>query len=354
MRKITIFSCVVLAGVLAFMTLACERRPLEDELAQTALIPVKIDWSKSGFVFTNPDGDGLIHRVSLRFFPVDGSAPFDRYLEGNVVEGEIELPAGEYRVVVFNESIHDIYWDDEIYFTDVDDYYRFAANIHSANAVDYPFYSPIQGEELIVEPLRLASWTMVDDFTVTREMVTRTRAAARNGHTRSVDGCDALTCIVMRPLTYNVNVTAKVSNLCSAQLVQGAQRGFSNKVYMASAMTVNSPRTYVFKLNGRTWDDAAQVNGTTRKMFLSFGPLPQAADYHLNLDVVFTTGEIFRPSEWVGHFGQSLLYDVTNQVMDSQRGGINLNIDIDIDLSLPFVEGGIGVGDWDDEDIYLQ
>lgn len=334
---------VLIAVFIAVAAMACERRPLEDTFYTTAKIPVKIDWSLSGFEITDPSGGELIHRVSLRFFPKDGSAAFDKYLEGNVVEGEIEVPIGNYRVVVFNESIRDAYWADRVAFTDVDDYDRFAANVLPDDASNHPFYTPLTAEELIVEPLRLASWKL-DSLEVTREMVTRTRAG---------EGCDALTCIVMRPLTYNVNVVAKVQNLSSAQLIMGAIRGLADKVYMASAETEQSPATYVFKLNGRTWDDASQVNGTTRKSFLSFGPLPRSASYLLNLDVVLTTGEVFDPSQWPGHEGQSLLYDVTGQVLTPQVPS-DLDIDISVSLPLPHVEGGIYVGDWDDEIINLQ
>ena len=351
--KSTALTTIFCAAALLLIINACDRRPLENEFAEMALIPVRIDWSKSGIDVTSPDGNGLVHRVSVRFFPTDGSPAFDRYLETNVLEEIIEVPPGNYNVVVFNESVHDVYWEDAIYFSDVNDYNNFAANIVTDNAANYPLYVPLYGEQFIVEPYKLASWSL-GNFEVTREMVIYSRSITnRNSLSRS-EVNNALTYVTMRPLTYNVTVVARVENLCSAQQIQTAMRGFSSKVYMASARTEQIPVTHIFNLNGRVWDDPANpVHGTTRKTFLSFGQLPQPFEYWVNLDVLFVTGERFVPS-------QPLLFNVTEQVNNESDVSVgidvNINIDIDIaiDIELPYVEGGIHVGEWDDENVILQ
>ena len=355
MKKYLIITLATLAVIVTGIIFsACERRPLEDEYFETALIPVRIDWRRSGIAVTQPDGNGLVHRVSVRFFPLDGSPAFDRYLETNVIEGEIAVPIGQYRIVIFNESVDDTYWDDVIQFSDINDFDRFAANIVPDDVANYPLYTPLTNEQFIVEPFRLASWSL-DYFEVTKELVASTRKPASRGTPpssgSSLSDRYALLDVEMRPLTYNVNVSAHVKNLCSTQLIQTAMRGFSSKVYMASAVTEQTPSTHIFKLNGRTWDDPANpVDGTTRKSFLSFGRLPQAANYWINLDVLFVTGELYAPAT-------PFLYDVTPQVDASGISvGIDVNIDIDIKLNidLPYVEGGIHVGEWDDENITLQ
>lgn len=327
-------------GMVALILAGCERRPLVDELAESALINVKIDWTKSGIPVTDPSGSGYVHRVSLRFFPKDGSAPFDRYLESNVMEGQIDVPVGEYSVVVFNESVHDAYWEDAIIFSDVDSYTDFAATIVADNPDNWPHYTPLAGENLIVEPFMLSSWSL-DSFNVTEEMMRETR----KGTTRTdpIGDTYALTKIVMRQLTFNVTVTAWVENLVSVQMIQGAARGFANKVKMASGKTEPTAATHIFKLNNRRWDDAAQKNGTVNKEFLSFGRLQNDSQYWLNMDVLFTTGALYE---------EPLLFDVTEQVLESPN--INININIDVEVRLPYIEGGIHVGDWDDEEIIVQ
>lgn len=343
--KNKILSLALIAGFAALLAAGCERRPLEDEYAESALIPVRIDWTKSGIPVTDPTGSGLVHRVSLRFFPKDGSAAFDRFMETNVIEGSVEVPVGEYSVVVFNESVHDAWWEDAVVFSGMDSYDDFAATIVTDSEANYPFYAPLAEETLIVEPYRLASWSL-DEFNVTDEMVKQTRYTGGGTYAGPTDEqVNALTRITMRRLTYNVTVKAEVQNLCSAQLIQSAVRGFARKVYMASAQTTQEPGTHVLKLNNRQWTDAAQRDGTVTKSFLSFGRLPGESQYAVNLDVVFVTGEVYEPT-------QSMLYDVTDQVLDSPQ--INIDINIDLRLQLPYVEGGIHVGDWDDEEINLQ
>ena len=332
----------MLAAVVAIpLFTACERRPLEDDFGVTALIPVKIDWSRSNIPVTDAGGNGYVHRVSLRFFPKDGSAAFDRYLELNVIEGKIEVPIGAYSVVVFNESVYDVYWEDAIRFSDVDSYADFAATIVHGQAANYPFYRPLVGEELIVEPFRLASWSL-DDFTITKETVTRTRSA-----TRAASGADdpenALTRIVMRALTHNVNVTAHVENLSSAQLLQGAMRGFAQTVYMASGETAQTPATHIFKLNSRVWDAGSQAHGTVSRSFLSFGRLPQNEQYWVDVDAVFIDGAFH---------DEQLLWNVTDQVTAHPAGAIDIYIDLT--LQLPLITEGIFVGDWEDEVIKIH
>ena len=334
------FIKMIYLGAILMTASACERRPLEDQYFDSALIPVKIDWNYSGIPVTDNSGSGYVHRVSLRFFPKDGSPAFDRYMETNVIEGKIEVPVGEYSVIVFNESVHDIYWEDAIFFTDINNYSAFAANIVADNVSNYPLYTPLSGENMIVEPYMLASWS-IDNFSVTSDMVWQTRWHSGTPTPQSNAMINALSNIVMRQLTYTVTVKAWVENLCSAQLIQCAARGFAQKVYMASAQTTQTPATHLFLLNGRRWDDASQINGSVEKGFLSFGRLPQPSLYWLNMDIISTTGELYN---------QPLLYDVSNQVLNQTLRNINININI----NLPYVEGGIYVGDWDDETIVLK
>ncbi|MDR2911014.1 MAG: DUF5119 domain-containing protein [Bacteroidales bacterium] len=354
---------------------SCERRPLEEEdFRITALIPVRIDWSQSNIPVTeaDPTGGAHVHRVSLRFYPEDGSPVFENHLESNIFQGQLELPVGRYKVIVMNESVSDIsYWEDAITFSDANDYDRFAATINPLSAAErterFPFYRPAVGENIIVEPLRLASWNL-DDFEVTEDMVAVSRNYRAATLTSTEEMLGALTHIVMRNLTYNVNVTAHVKNLTSVQAMHTAVSGLASKVYMASARTEQQPSTYLFLLNGRTWD-ANQTDGTTRKSFLSFGRLPQEAatgTYRIALDILLVTGELYTTSG-------PMLFDVTKQVKASSGTDINLHIPEESEspdepgypnepgypdnpgsIELPWIESGIRVGDWDDEEINLN
>lgn len=319
-----------MGALTALSLMACERRPLEDISEVSSLVPVKIDWSNSGLSVSPADGDDYVHRVSLRFFPKDGSAAFDRYLEGNVTEGSIDVPPGSYSVVVFNEAIDDPYWSGALTFTDVNDYSKFAANVAGDDASVYSFYQPFSSEKIVTAPLSLASWSL-DNFEITPQMLQTENLSAEPMTT-------ALTSIVMRRLTYNVNVTANVENLVSAQLIQGAVRGFSNKVYMASGATEEAPSTHIFTFDIRKLSAAGSRNGTTEKNFLSFGQAPSPGQYALSLGVVLVTGEVYA--------AHPLAYDVSPQV----NSYVHSDIYIRVNLTLPYKEGGINIDDWDEEE----
>ena len=327
----------------------CERRPLEyDELPSSARFDVKIDWSMSGII---PEGDNKdVHRVSFRFFPKNKqSQVFDRYLEGKVTEGKIDdVPLGKFSVIVFNESVDD-HWEGVLSFTDINSYDDFAANAvfdkTAPHPQKFPFYKPLAGEKFIVEPLKLASWS-IKDFEVTENMIL-VMQGARPSHVLSdeeTEMVNAFTNVVMRALTRPVNLTANVENVVSAQATYMAMRGFASKVYMASGRTTNSAVSYLFTLGKRTvYSDGK--NGALHGSFQCFGRVSSGESYQLAADVLFGTGELYKPTP-------PLLFDVTNQVIPNYN--TKVPIDLSIQFNLPFVEGGISVEDWDDEVYTLE
>ena len=331
---------------------SCERRPLEDdENPKAAAINVKIDWSKSGLNPDTRDGGNGVHRASLRFFPKDNSPVFDLYLEGNVKEGQILVPVGKYSVIVFNESVYDkSYWEGAITFTDVNSFDNFAAHAVPFSAAqrtkDFPFYVPRQGEEFIVEPLHLASWS-IEHFEVTEKMIMVSHGERQPFYLSDEENemLNALTKIVMRALTRPVNVTAQVENMISTHIAYMSMQGFANKVYMASARTTYNPTTYLFTFDRRKYDSNGR-DGVMNSRFLSFGRTPSSTanpeSYKIAADILFITGDRHQPQ-------QPLLFDVTGQVLKDYD--TKIDIDLYINFSLPYVEGGIAVDEWED-DVY--
>lgn len=342
---------ITLLGSVLLLTIGCERRQLGGCFDDSyALIPVKIDWSQSGFTDENAskDPDDYVHRVSLRFFPKEGGEAFDRYLEGNITEGKIMVPVGEYSVIVFNESVEDQSWSDRISFTDINDYNRFAAN-KVLNKEPQSYFNISQSEPLVIEPPRLASWAL-DEFVVSREMATKTRTRQTLKPTPALDEMlYRLTHIVMYPLTYDVNVLLPVDNLKYAQQIMGHKRGFSRKVYMGSRKTEDQASSFLFKFNGRKWTDADKTHGTTEWTFRSFHTLPDPSSKHfVDLHIIMTTGAQHIPEI-------PFRFDVTDQVKThASKAPVNrINIVLP-SISLPKTEGGVNVGDWDDEDIIIK
>jgi len=289
--KLSAAFCLPVA--VALVLVSCYRRPMDDAAPPAvARIPVHIDWSKSGIDLAAGDEANHVHRVSIRFYPQDGSPIFDRFLEEpNVTDGVIDVPIGKYKIIVYNESVDDIaWWNGAITFTDADNYDNFAAHAvpldPASQASGFPFFRPGPTDNTILggpDPRKLASWNL-DLFEVTPNMVLVSNGWAPVAHrtttTRTAyedQMMNALTDIVMRRLTYNVTVTATIQNLVATQDNYCYVAGFANTVYMASTLTTYTPSTKLMKLNGRKYTPPGDPNakdGTTTHSFLSFGRTP--------------------------------------------------------------------------------
>lgn len=320
------FVCLLLAG--AVLT-ACERRILGDcpDDAASARLPVVVDWSESGITPTSRADADYVHRVSLRFFPKDGSAVFDRYLEGDVFAGDVDVPVGNYSVVAFNESIYDTYWNDALYFTGVDNYNSFAANLVDDNPDNYDFYATESGAKLSQTPLKLASWSL-DNFEVKPSMTGDPMYYA-------------LTKIKLRQLTFEARIAVEATRLNSSMTMHGIFKGIVHKVMMASAEPVHSPTTHIFVFNAITWNDPAQTDGVIRAHVLTFGKQPvESSAYWLALDVILKSGTRYTPAT-------PLLFEVSDQVHATS----DKNIEIGVKIALPELDSGVDVGDWEDQEV---
>ncbi|MFR9602914.1 MAG: DUF5119 domain-containing protein [Rikenellaceae bacterium] len=314
----------------------CKRRPMVDEVcgsasSTTALIPVNIDWSVSGIDPTEgDDGTDYVHRVSLRFFPLDGSAPFDRYLEEDIYSGSIELPEGEYSVVVFNESIYDAYWSDVFEFLNVDDYDEFMAEL-----VD-------EDETYSTEAYKLASWSL-DYYEVTEQMISQTRSTTSRSSLSDYDSqmLSVLEGVVLQPLTCYVNVIANIQNLSSAQSVSCDVSGFSDRVYMASGESHTNQTTHSLSLTSREYTDDENTHGAiSNKRLILTKSTHEEAEFKLKFNVLLNDGTQHSPTE-------PLEFDVAHQVTRYATD----DYDLSADFELPEVSSGIDIEGWEDEEV---
>ncbi len=309
---------------------SCTRRPIVDYVCDgsysgvSAVIPVAVDWSISGITPTensyDTEGD-YVHRVSLRFFPHDGSDPFDRYLEGNIYDGTIELPVGVYSVVAFNESIYDSYWNGVFEFTDVDDFDNFMVQL-----VD-------EDEEYSTEAYKLASWSL-EEYEVTDAMVVASRAT-----TSTIES--ELEQIVLQPLTCYVKVTANIENLSSAQNVYCDVSGFSNKTYMASGESHSDQTTHAMELISRDYTDDENTHGAIshERLILTKSTYDEA-EFKLKFEILLSDGTLHSPDE-------PLEFDVKHQLTRYATEDFELSAD----FSLPEMSGGIDVEGWENEEV---
>ncbi len=335
MKNIKIYILILLSLTIIG---SCKRQGFKDSCNPTIKIFVEVNWAESGI---NPTKENKayteVHRVSMRFFPKDGSEPFECYLEESVHNGFIEVPIGEYSIMAMNESVHDVYWHDIMDFTDINDYNKIAAMVAPKDPSSYKFYTPADGELFMTEAHKLASWS-IDDFNVTADMIQTT-----NGNITKIEENYFTINVDMRRLTYDTKVVLTAKNLKSALAIQGAMRGFSQKVYLSSAKTEVLPATQFFKFGGYTYDEGSIWNGTAEAMFQTFAKLPEGtqAEYTMLLDVLLVDGSAYLPD---------IPFDyVLTDVVNPQNGAL-INIAVSIELPEKTGDENVSVGDWDDEE----
>ena len=329
------------AALIAAMALtSCERRALEDDYKEYALVPVQIDWSLSGVSVEQ------MHRASVWLFPHDESAPLQYRLEGNLTYREIRVPAGIYSVLVFNETIDKEDWNG-IAFKGTDKYHTFAAT--SIPQKEIGFYNSSEELPLIGNPEALAAWSL-DYFEVTEEMIFDTRTNLKNS-AALVAKVPELTAIKPLPRFERVIVNVYVTNLASSKQVTATIDAMYSGVYMVSGKRITKPAAQAFIFNVRDYDG---YDGTTTCTFNIFGK-PTKANHNLNIDFLLTNNEMHPREE----------FDVTNLITSStidyvQTHVINIgygNDNGDHEITLPKGDmnaDNITVEDWDEIRIPLN
>ncbi len=345
MRVIRLIICIA-----TLYAASCTRRPLSDtecsaQDGESADINVSVDWSVSGFDLEQQSkgDDDYIHRVSFRFFPQDGSAAFDRYLEDDVENGTINVPIGVYSVVIFNEAVNDVYWEGAITFDNVDSYDNFSASIADQSA-DLYFYSPAEGENLSTAALQLAS-ASVANFEVSTAMCKLSREGWSDDDLAMEQLLNGLT---PRRLTCSTTIAVEVENLASAYTVHTSLSGLAQRVFMASGDSDSATTTHVWELTEREWSDEEQQHGTISESRLTFSTPSQSSTHTVTLDIYLINGSHHSPEE-------EMVYEVTDQIVGAATRYADNDLSASVSLSLPEVSGDIEVNDWeDDETITIQ
>jgi hypothetical protein len=326
-----------------------------DFTPETALIPVHIDWSKSGLKVEE------IHRASVLLYPEKGGEPLEYRLEGNLTDKEIQVPIGIYSVIVFNESTDPTDWK-SITLKDKESYQKFAAV--ALEVTSRGFYSRADDFPLIDNPDPLAAWSL-DKFEVTKEVLLRSRSRSRSTRNTRADSraeealdeqVESLSNIVPTPRIETMTVTARVENLDSSTQSTGILNGMSSGVYMASGERMTTTGAHTFILNGRQYDDTdddgESDDGTTTKTFNVFGRQPADAHVDLYLDFLLTDGTLFPRQS----------FDVSNMIeRDTEAIPVSNSILVgmedrdpdsdDHEIILPDLNvkaGSVTVGEWED------
>lgn len=335
--------------ILLIANISCRRQTLEEPSQITALIPISFDWSESNVPVLET------RAVSVFFYPESGGEPVV-HVSNDIHNTKVELLAGKYSVLIFNETIYESSWTG-VSFEGTDRYETFEAVArNNDDARGNELYQKKQAnEKVILNPEPLAAWSL-DNFEVTQDMISRTRSKSKSEsrsmtheQTKAVDkALNVFVGVKLMPRTANVTVNMKVCNLNNAHVLTGAIKGLSTRVNMVSGKASCQKSTHLFTFcdENYEWDDHQNIHGMAKHSFVSFGRMPTADScYSFQLNAVRHSGETIDPWEC----------DITDQINNSQDK--NLIVNIGVDDNIPDIgeyKDGVDIGDWNDENIEIE
>jgi hypothetical protein len=334
---------LLLVAVAAVVLSGCAFRPLEGELIpETALIPVHIDWSRSGVPVEQ------MHRASILLYPAQGGAPLEFILEGNLTSYTLEVPLGVYSVLVFNETISEDDWSG-LTFINTDDYHNFSAVGRAVSSRG--FYTRSDELPLIENPEPLAAWSL-DRLDVTEELWARSRMTSRATLDRDIPD---LMNVVPTPRIEQMAITANVRHLSSAMQATGTINGLASGVKMASGDIIDGDlAAHAFVLGSRTYDPD-QRHGSASNTFTIFGHPKEITLKPMEIDFVLFDGTAFPTVSFSDVTSMIVRYAETIpplnilEVGDGAGGNDDPNPDNPpIELPDSDIDSDITVDDWND------
>ena len=298
--------------VLLLVMSSCERRPLEEESLDKAVIPVTIDWK----TLANLDPDKNtedVYRASVWFFSKDGAVfdgkSYKEFRFSDPRSGSVTLPLGRYSILVFNNSVDE--FSDNVGFrgTDAYDTFEYYAKPSTTSRANL---NPV------LEPDLLAAWRLAD-YEVTPEMVRESRGMSGEltDAEREKAQADLKRLLNLQPerLTYTVHAKAYVSYLKSCNKPADAVLiGMAHSVKLASKEVSITPSSFSFEMNNRQYDPNNSKNGWIEAYFETLGLLAEPTmDYKLTLRFTLL-GSYNGSATYPAPANSPFTYDVTGQL----------------------------------------
>ncbi len=374
MRKFILY---IITTIAILSVSSCHRQELEDPNLFLAHIPVSIDWTESLLSMKQ------VGNVSLYFYPKGGGEPIVK-VSDNLYYNLIELPIGEYSVLVFNDMVNNVvgvsYQDDAAFD-------RFSVNmIQTKNYV--PGFYEIGANEVIVTPhSRMGGWCL-DKLIVDESVVRYTRSEAFKGYIMklksrasammaavkldsnvsgsnkedisvkapippfsnditkaSLEALNDLSDVVIQPKTTVIDYRVRVENLNSAMQIKVYMKGNAKGTYLAKGDNISADKpsrnVYELMVANREYDNPDKgIDGYINFNLTTFGREPMDEKYELSFVVVLQTGEI-----------KTYERDITNQMVLESGKKIKIElIDKDNLLTLPVSsDAGFNVDGWGDD-----
>ncbi len=357
---------ITLLLISLLVLLSCQRKGLMDECICTDHVPfpISVDWTKSGVVPQNV--------TVLVYNDSDGKLAYEHCYEHNdkEIQSYINLPIGEYTIVVFNELRNQI---DYVECIGHENFSTLSFEVRDSKALR----SRTSTRSYVNQPGDLAI-EVVKGVCVTKEMILEnaTKESSISEYVSKASGTkgDYLTRAVILKLL-ELTPSKKTSNFKILVHVKGLQNArmpalvdltnMSDGYSVATDKNSKEPIVHQFTMNNRTYDAGSITEGTISTEITTFGTLGNRlnvsehnSETAIVLDFLFMLVDKERTEV-------QRCVDITKliKIATSNDGALTeLSVIVDIAEALPDVkpEGSTDSGfsteveDWEGEDVNLK
>lgn len=348
-----LFYAMIILNLMLLLT-SCERRPLEEDCNPKALIPIRVDWTKSEITPQN---------VTLLIYNDEtGQLVLEHRFEhnNNFIQSYIELPIGKYKVVTFNELRDEV---DNVNIRRYDNINTLEAysieDVNTKTRINNDFYT--------TQPSIFAS-ALIKNFEITSDMVIRSTTIKEDGPlniNKLVLVTDQLMNIIPLRNICKIHLTLHVKGLHNALMPALINlRNLATGYLIGHELNTLNIATTQFTMNNRVYDNGSTQDGTISAVITSFGVIGNRTSIS---DQPSTSPLLLNSLFMLVDKDKTIVnreLDITNMVTFSTEpnGTINIYVNAFMTDPLPTVipDGSTGeqgftptVTDWDDIDVPL-
>lgn len=248
------------------ISVSCQRRDITYDYYPYCDVELSIDWSKY-CMSVDAKTMALLDHVCILFYPVEGGSPIrvDRnfappqpgdYIRSINVDGL--LREGKYNLILFND------WDfNYMEFRNMESFDNASVGLVPASS---KWYNPTRASEFAAEEPENICMDVLRDFTVTRQMVERSRSNRKANREESTDLNRIVVEAFPRSIVVKTIVRLYVANIQNAASLQGTIAGFSDSYLLSQGRAGDGVVTHLF--NPDRWERNVNSSNLTKGHFL--------------------------------------------------------------------------------------
>ncbi|MGN1245012.1 MAG: DUF5119 domain-containing protein [Muribaculaceae bacterium] len=338
------FITAIIVAALQILS-SCEHKELceDHEHVTFSRVRIDVDWAKF-MPKETPSG------MTVTMYPADNSREPVSTLTNNISHAVLNLPVGEYSLLVYNQSPSEF---GSLRFVGMD---HFSTSRIMGNEIQSRWYQSRDDDEIVIaEP----EWVGIDTqsgLCVTTEMVARTNAMLSQSRYGSRDGDVVLTTAHPENIISTLTVHVHIKGIYNMRSARASVTGMAAGYMLGENHPTADKATHLLEQWSLTTDSSDPTQGVITAKITTFGlpfghqGLPQ--ENYLNLSLLLVDGATIIDFPFA--IGDQFRYE-----MDAEANlELSLVLDITIDDPLPDVEpsgGGSGgfdakVDDWGDEE----